>query len=368
LATLGAISGSTTLNVTPATLQSITITPDNPTAPVGETSQLTATGTYSDGTTQDITSSVVWSSSATSNATVSDTGLVTAIAVGSLSITATSGSVSQAVSFTVTPAINLELPLGETWAVTCYAINEEPINPGGPCIWTYAGAVSSSAGSIEFTPNPPSTYPASDALGNLAIATTSITGSSGPYSYTYTLPGSVADNGGDLTASSTQHYQFLISSQTASTATVVVNASTSIGDPIPNTLDVFTSVGVNCQDAGLLISEQTLNCKNLLQSNSCPVTQIACNTSASWTNKIISVPTNTPILVYTFATSESLGPSYCGLGKNGPSCPSELTWALANVLIDIDPAFLAIDPDAQIFFSPGVDQTGPSTLPTGGQP
>ena len=39
-----------------------------------------------------------------------------------------------------------------------------------------------------------------------------------------------------------------------------------------------------------------------------------------------------------------------------------------DISIDIDPAFLLIDPEAQIVFSTGVDQTGPNTLPTGGQP
>jgi hypothetical protein len=45
------------------------------------------------------------------------------------------------------------------------------------------------------------------------------------------------------------------------------------------------------------------------------------------------------------------------------------TWALANISsIEIDPAFLLIDPDAQLILSPDVNQTGFNTLPTGGQP
>jgi hypothetical protein len=87
--------------------------------------------------------------------------------------------------------------------------------------------------------------------------------------------------------------------------------------------------------------------------------------SASWANKIFSVPTNTPIPVSTSALNVAYGPDECGyVGQCGP----QLTWALANISIVIDPAFLLIDPNAQIIFSTGVDQTGPSTLPTGGQP
>ncbi len=54
-ATSGAISGSTSLTVTAATLQSIAVTPANPSIAKGATQQFTATGTYSDGTTQNLT-------------------------------------------------------------------------------------------------------------------------------------------------------------------------------------------------------------------------------------------------------------------------------------------------------------------------
>src|SRR5208282_2242969 len=61
----GSITGSTTLTVNPVpvTLQSIAVTPANPSITLGNTEQFTATGTYSDGTTPNITSSVTWSSS-----------------------------------------------------------------------------------------------------------------------------------------------------------------------------------------------------------------------------------------------------------------------------------------------------------------
>ena len=46
-----------------ATLESIAVTPANPTIQTGETKQFTATGTYSNGRTQDITNQVAWTSS-----------------------------------------------------------------------------------------------------------------------------------------------------------------------------------------------------------------------------------------------------------------------------------------------------------------
>ena len=61
-------------------LQSIAVTPQSPPEIEHSTLQLTATGTYSYGTTQNITngltSGVTWSSSAPSVATVSATGVV----------------------------------------------------------------------------------------------------------------------------------------------------------------------------------------------------------------------------------------------------------------------------------------------------
>ncbi|HTD21986.1 MAG TPA: Ig-like domain-containing protein [Terriglobales bacterium] len=95
------VNGSTTMTVVPV-LQSITITPFNLTKIVGGTQQFTAVGHYSDNSTQDITTSVTWSSSATGVATIgSTTGLATTVAAGATTITATLNSVSNSVSFTL---------------------------------------------------------------------------------------------------------------------------------------------------------------------------------------------------------------------------------------------------------------------------
>ncbi len=94
-ATSGFISGNTSLTVTaPPTLQSIVVTPANSNLVLGLTQQMIATGSYSNGTTQNISSSVTWSSSSTANVTVLSTGVATAIAIGSATITATSGAVN----------------------------------------------------------------------------------------------------------------------------------------------------------------------------------------------------------------------------------------------------------------------------------
>src|SRR5262249_42578172 len=79
-ATQEGVSGSITLTVTPAKLASLVITPVNPSLALGTTIQLTATGTFSDGTTQDFTSSADWIGSP--DASVSPTGMMTGIMSG----------------------------------------------------------------------------------------------------------------------------------------------------------------------------------------------------------------------------------------------------------------------------------------------
>src|SRR5208282_1438067 len=89
-ATAGDVGGSASLNV--AGLVSLTITPPNPSIAVGTSQQLTATGTFSDGSQQNITTSVTWSSSNNSVVLIGSTpgfqGLAAGVVSGTASISA----------------------------------------------------------------------------------------------------------------------------------------------------------------------------------------------------------------------------------------------------------------------------------------
>ena len=118
-ATVGSTTGSDAVTVTNALLTSIAITPASPSAALGLTKQLTAIGTYSNGSTANITTQVQWSSSAASVATVNGSGLVSAMAIGSSTLTATLNSISSTTPFTVTPATLqsigvVSVPLGQS--------------------------------------------------------------------------------------------------------------------------------------------------------------------------------------------------------------------------------------------------------------
>src|SRR6202050_3417358 len=98
------INGSTTLTVTPATLVSIAVTPANPSIAKGTKQQFTATGTFSDNSTQNLTSKVTWSSQTTTVATISAGGLATGVATGTSQIQAASGAITGSTTLTVTAA------------------------------------------------------------------------------------------------------------------------------------------------------------------------------------------------------------------------------------------------------------------------
>ena len=103
-ATFGGKSGSATLTVTAATLVSIAVTPPTASVPMGLTQRFVATGTFTDGTTVDISNTVTWSSGAIAVATVVSPGVATGQSVGTATITAAFGGKSGSATLTVTAA------------------------------------------------------------------------------------------------------------------------------------------------------------------------------------------------------------------------------------------------------------------------
>jgi hypothetical protein len=117
------IAAAISLTVTPAVLKSLAISAGSPQIPLGSTEPLTATGTYSDGSQHDVTSTATWASLQPAIASVSGGGVVTAAAVGSASVTATMGAVNAQTQLTVTGAAlqslaivadNSDIPLGDS--------------------------------------------------------------------------------------------------------------------------------------------------------------------------------------------------------------------------------------------------------------
>ena len=117
-ATLDGVTAGTDFTVTEAFLVSIQVTPANPSVPKGMTLQLTATGIYSDHSTQDLTKQVTWGSSDSSVASVSNAagsnGLASALAVGPADVSATLDGVTGITDLTVTEAVLVSIQVTPT--------------------------------------------------------------------------------------------------------------------------------------------------------------------------------------------------------------------------------------------------------------
>lgn len=100
----GGGGGSSSTPPSAPTVSSITVSPQTVTLIAGQTQQLTATANYSNGSTQDVTSTVGWSSSNSAVATVSASGLAASLTAGQANISAQTGggSVTGAAILTVT--------------------------------------------------------------------------------------------------------------------------------------------------------------------------------------------------------------------------------------------------------------------------
>ncbi len=88
----------------PITLVSLAVTPTQASVAAGLTQQFDATAKYSDGSTEDVTDQVAWTSSDTTAATISNVGLAKAVAPGSTTITAALDGMSLSTTLNVTQA------------------------------------------------------------------------------------------------------------------------------------------------------------------------------------------------------------------------------------------------------------------------
>src|SRR5579862_6181898 len=118
------------------TLSSIAITPSSPSlTTVNQTQQLTATGTYSDSTTQNLTAATgtAWSSSDASAVSVTNGGVIKALSItatDSVTITVTNTTSSGAVSGTATVCVGSTCTTSSTVTIspdtTSYSLTSSP--------------------------------------------------------------------------------------------------------------------------------------------------------------------------------------------------------------------------------------------------
>jgi hypothetical protein len=124
----GPFRGSTHITVIPnLAVNSVAVTPANPSIPNGLNQQFVATATYSDNSTQDVTAAATWGSTAAAVATIDASGLARSHTPGTATISANFGgqngstlltvTVPVVTSIQVTPA-TITLPIGGTQQFT----------------------------------------------------------------------------------------------------------------------------------------------------------------------------------------------------------------------------------------------------------
>src|SRR5208282_6916520 len=158
------VMGSTAVTVGQPALLSITVSPNSSSLPVGESEQFTATGNFTDGTTQNLTQSATWTSSEPTVASVSSSGWVATNAVGTDMISATAGSVVGSASLTVTSAVVVALNIVPTTSTMVLESNDQ-----FQAIGTYSnGTTQNMTGNVAWSSTQPNI--ASVSTGGLVIA------------------------------------------------------------------------------------------------------------------------------------------------------------------------------------------------------
>ncbi len=140
-------------SVNNAVIATIAVNPTSAKTTANSSIQFTATGTYTNGTGGDITSSVNWVSSNPSVATISTTGLATGVTTGATTITASSGLAYGTASLTVnllTPTVTFSGAPSTAPYLGTFSVNATTNASVMPSITGTAGICS--VGSVSGTP------------------------------------------------------------------------------------------------------------------------------------------------------------------------------------------------------------------------
>ncbi|QUJ68872.1 Ig-like domain-containing protein [Photobacterium sp. GJ3] len=172
----GIVSSTVNVEVTTAELTGITVTPATVVVAIGQNQFLTATATYSDGTSSDVSDAVTWTPADPSIAVLMSNGLLHGVDVGTTTVTAAKdGIVSNMVNVDVTPAVmtgivvtpeTIVVAKGQTQLLTAMA--------------TYSDGTSSDVSdAVTWTPANPSITSVTPAglLHGVDVGTTTVTAS-----------------------------------------------------------------------------------------------------------------------------------------------------------------------------------------------
>src|SRR5208282_2256886 len=165
-ATFNGVTGSAPLNVSSVTLVSIAVNPATAVLAPASRRAYTAIGTFSDGSTQNITTAVTWTSSNPNVASITSYGQVTGQSAGTATITAQLGSVSGCGSLVVesSPLISVQITPASATVAQQTAVQFNAIG-------TFAdGNTENLTNSVSWTASPLSVATVSDTAGTSGLA------------------------------------------------------------------------------------------------------------------------------------------------------------------------------------------------------
>lgn len=248
-ATVNAASGNTNItatyqgitSATPAVLtaaavviNSISVNPLTATIAKGLTEQYTAIGTYLDGSTSPLTSGVTWTSSNTSVANITSTGLATASAAsGSTNITATYQGVTSATpaALTATAAIIVSISISPLTTTIARGLTEQYT-----AIGTYSdGSTSVLSSNVAWA----SSNATVASVDNTGLAT--VIASSGSTNITAVYHGVTSASPGVLTAATAALQSISVSPNSASIADGLTEQYTATGNYSDGSTATLTS-------------------------------------------------------------------------------------------------------------------------------
>ena len=147
-------------------LQSLAVTPAGETIAVGENQQYTATGSFANGSSQNITANVTWVSSNSSIATINAAGLATGVAEGIVTISATdpNSGLSSSTTLTVISAEALQSAEQTVTVDTTITVSTEEVNAASEAASAALEEDVTITGDLDIT------------LGNLTLDSTDGTG------------------------------------------------------------------------------------------------------------------------------------------------------------------------------------------------
>ena len=237
----GNVAGSTqtvALSGTGIVLSSIAVTPAPVTITQGSTQQFTATGTYSDSSTQNLTNAVTWASATTSVATINAAGLAQGVSPGTSNITAKQGSVtSPAAVLTVTGATHFAVSApgiataGNAITVTVTALDQ------------FNSQVPGYTGTVHFTSSDAqAVLPANSTLtnGTGTFQVTLKTLGSETVTATDTVTGTITGTSGSITVGSGLATHFLVAGSPSVTAGTAFSLAVEAVDQFNNLVTTYT--------------------------------------------------------------------------------------------------------------------------------